>query len=158
MPDGSGFFPPVQYNVLWLLLGVVLLLVVIGWLVFVLWFTRRTPAPFANSAYYAGPDFPGTSLRESYLGLIDEVERANREGALSSREAHQRLGLLVREFAAQVRGVRAQYMTLEDLRATPLGPLAETVGELYPGSFAGEESTTVSLAAGRARKLVGEWR
>ena len=64
----------------------------------------------------------------------------------------------MREFAAQARGIRAQYMTLADLRALQLTPLSATVGELYPGAFSGLETGTVEDAADRARRLVGEWR
>jgi len=156
MPDGNGFYPPVQYSLLWVLLGVALILLVIGWYVFVLVFTRRKPQPYLAEPL---PGFPqGPQLQATYLGLVDDVQRAYADGTLDFREAHQRLSLVVREFAAQARGVRAQYMTLEDLRATPLAPLSATVGEIYPGAFSGDDSGSFEVAANRARTLVREWR
>lgn len=157
MPGDNGFFPPVQYSALWTILGVGLLLLVVAWFVALHFITRPKPVrrePVPMSALpVAGP-----SLRETYLGLIDDVERAHAAGAIEFRQAHQQLSLIVREFAATARGVRAQYMTLEELRSTQLEPLAQTIGELYPGAFSGSERGTVSQSADRARLLVGQWR
>lgn len=156
MRDGNGFYPPEQYSLLWTLLGFLLLLVVVGWFVFVLVRYRRRPQPYLADPL---PGFPsGPALQTTYLQLVDDVQRAFRDGTLDSREAHQRLSLVVREFAAQARGVRAQYMTLDDLRATPLTPLSATIGELYPGAFGPEETPSFDAAADRARTLVREWR
>ena len=157
MPDVSGFYPPTQYSPLWLLLGVIIILVVIGWFIFVLIFTRKRAVRTATSQWDGLPQ-AGPSLRDTYLTLIDEVQRASVDGTVDNRDAHQRLSLLVREFAANARGIRAPYMTLEDLRATPLAPLAATVGELYPGAFSADSSGSVAEAADRARRLVIEWR
>ena len=158
MPDGNGFFPPTQYSPLWVLLGALLLIAVIGWLIFVLIFTRRRPIRSSTGDGFAQFAPPAPSLLVTYLLLIDQVERESVAGALETREAHQRLSLLVREFAANSRGIRAQYMTLEDLHATRLEPLAATVGELYPGAFSADATGSVSAAAERARRLVREWR
>ena len=155
--SGGSFYPPVQFSPLWVILGVVLLVLVAGWIVFVLVFTRRRPQAVTGDPLPGIPYSVGT-LRDTYLALIDDVGRAHAAGVLDYRQAHQRLSLIVREFAAQARGIRAQYMTLADLRALQLTPLSATVGELYPGAFSGIETGTVEDAADRARRLVGEWR
>jgi hypothetical protein len=157
MLDGNGFYPPVQYSALWLILGIVILVIIIGWYVFVLVFNRRRAQPYASDPL-PGIPHQGTALRDTYLTLVDDIARAHAAGELDFREAHQRLSLVVREFAAQARGVRAQYMTLEDLRATPLAPLTATVGEIYPGAFSGDETGSFAAAADRARMLVREWK
>jgi len=157
MPDGSGFFPPVQYSPVWTILGLVLICLVVGWLVFVLVFTRRRATRESTGVPFDPFAPPAPSLLVTYLSLIDDVERGSAVGALSSREAHQRLSLLVREFAARSRGIRAPYMTLEDLEATRIEPLAATVGELYPGAFSADAVGSVSVAAERARRLVRSW-
>jgi hypothetical protein len=157
MPDANGFYPPVQYSILWMLLGLLILLVVIGWYVFVFVFNRRRPQPYASDPL-PGIPHQGTALRDTYLSLVDDIATAHAAGELDFREAHQRLSLVVREFAAQARGVRAQYMTLEDLRATPLAPLSATVGEIYPGAFSGDDTGSFDAAADRARRLVREWK
>jgi hypothetical protein len=156
VPGADGFYPPVQYSAVWVVIGILILLLIAGWYVFVWVSTRRrreqiVPDPLAGT-------LPPTSVRDTYLRLIDDVQRAHHEGSLSFGDAHQRLGLIVREFAAQARGIRAPYMTLDDLRAHQLTPLSATVGELYPGAFSGHETGSVAAAAERARRLVIEWR
>jgi len=157
MPDGNGFFPPVQFSPLWTVLALLLIVLVVGWLVFVLVFTRRRATRGSSGTPFDPFAPPAPSLLVTYLSLIDDVERGSAAGALQSREAHQRLSLLVREFAARSRGIRAPYMTLEDLQATRVGPLAATVGELYPGAFSPDAAGSVSAAAERARRLVRTW-
>jgi hypothetical protein len=155
MPGDSAFAPPVHFSPVWIVIAVVILVAIVGWYVFVWWLTRRrwstdaaaTSAPLTSSGY-----------RATYLGVIDEVAAAYRAGELSSAQAHQRLSLVVREFAAGIRGIRAPYMTLEDLRASRVGPLAQTVEELYPGAFGGEGTGSVDDALDSARALVSGWR
>jgi hypothetical protein len=147
----------VQYSPLWLVLGVVLLLLIAGWIIFVLLFTRRRRQPVPADPLPGIPYQVG-ALRERFIALIDEVALAHATGVLDFRQSHQRLSLIVREFAGSARGIRAPYMTLEDLRALQLTPLSATVGELYPGAFSGQENGSVQQAVDRARRLVGEWR
>lgn len=158
MPDGSGFYPPVQYSPLWALIGLALLVLIAAWITFVLVFTRRRKQPAAPADQQSGGPYPVEALRVRYLGLIDEVAVAHARGMLDFRQSHQRLSLIVREFAGSARGVRAEYMTLEELRSLQLAPLSATVGELYPGAFSGLETGSVQLAVDRARRLVGEWQ
>ncbi|MDM4763499.1 hypothetical protein QT381_10805 [Galbitalea sp. SE-J8] len=154
MPDADGFYPPVEFSPLWLLLAAAIVVALVAYLVLSLALTRpRATTPDDGDPLAAG------DLRISYLLLIDEVGVAYREGRLSAPEAHQRLSLVVREFAARMRGIRAPYMTLADLREQRIDPLADTVAELYPGAFgAGPGTPSVELAAARARELVGGWR
>ena len=64
---------------------------------------------------------------------------------------------MVRAFAAQAQGVRAQYMTLDDLRHTPHAALAQTVERLYPGAFSGRTDGSIDEATARASELVQRW-
>jgi hypothetical protein len=157
MPGVDGYFPPVQYSPIWILIGLALILVVIAWIVFVLVFTRRRPQPAPTADPLAGLPLDPLALQASYVSLIDEVAMAHANGTLDFRQSHQRLSLLVRQFAGETRGIRASYMTLEDLRALRLTPLSSTVGELYPGAFSAQETGSVDEAVARARRLVREW-
>jgi hypothetical protein len=151
---GGTFFPPVQYSPIWLVIGVVLIAVVAGWILFVLLLTRRRAEPY---------EFVGTipqltqTVRDAYLARIDNVGSRYGAGTLSYSDAHHELSALVRAFASDAQGVRAQYMTLDDLRHTPHRDLAETVERLYPGAFSGETGGRIDDAIGRASELVRRW-
>ncbi|CAN5325104.1 hypothetical protein BH11ACT2_BH11ACT2_11550 [soil metagenome] len=153
----NGYFPPVQYSPIWLIIGVGLIVLVVAWIIVLLVITRRRPQAEAANPLAGLPADP-VALRASYVSLIDEVAVAHARGALDFRQAHQRLSLIVRQFAGEARGIRAPYMTLEDLRALRLTPLSSTIGQLYPGAFSGQETGSVDTAVARARHLVSEWR
>ena len=151
---GQSFYPPVQYSPIWLVIGVVLLALVVGWVVYVLLLTRRRPEryEFVGSI----PQLTET-VREAYLSRIDDVARRYAGGAVGYSDAHHELSALVRSFAAEAQGIRAQYMTLDDLRHTPHRALAETVERLYPGAFSGTAGGRIDDAVHRANELVRTW-
>ena len=151
---GQSFFPPVQYSPLWLVIGVMLVVLVAGWILFVLLLTRRRPEPYE----FAGsiPQLTET-VREAYLARIDDVRLRYDTGAVGFSDAHHELSALVRSFASEAQGVRAQYMTLDDLRRTPHRALAETVERLYPGAFSGTRAGRIDDAVHRANELVRTW-
>jgi hypothetical protein len=158
MPDVNGYYPPVQYSLVWLLVAGGIVVLVTLWFIFVFFSTRnRQEEASVMVDPLPGLPRPGPELHERYIRLVDDVERAHATGDIDFATAHQELSRLVREFAHEARGVRAQYMTLDELRAYPNGPLSSTVSELYPGSFSGREVGTVAHAAERARRLVREW-
>ena len=148
------FYPPVQYSPVWLVIGVVLLVIVVGWIVFVLLLTRRRAERFE----YVGsiPELTST-VRDAYLARIDDVGRRYDAGDVSFSDAHHELSALVRAFASDAQGIRAQFMTLDDLRRTPHRALAETVERLYPGAFSGTKGGRIDDAMARASELVRSW-
>jgi hypothetical protein len=153
MPGGE-FLPPVQYSPVWLALGVLILVVIVGWYLFALLSTRRPPAqvaPVDGLRPFAPP------AREVYLQRIDDVNRRYAAGAVGFSDAHHELSALVRSFAAEARGIRAQYMTLDDLRKTEHHGLAATVEALYPGAFSGAATGSIDDATFRASELVRSW-
>jgi hypothetical protein len=155
MPGGE-FFPPVQYQPWWGLVGLLILIVVIAWWVFVFASTRKGLAhrPDLPSAP-AGPT--AGALRKRYLGLIEETRAAYAKGDIADREAFHRLSMLVRSYVEEREGTRTVTMTLKDLRATELTALSDAVARLYPGAFSADYSGTVAQAIDEARGLVTSW-
>lgn len=157
MPGVDDFFPPVQYQPWWGLIGFGMLVLVAAWYVYLFYSTRRRPST-------ATPPVPGLSrpapeaVRAHYLGLIDETLTAHTKGDLPLRDAHHQLSLLLRSYVAEREGVRTLPMTLSDLRETPLTPLAAAVAKLYPGAFSEDHPGTVQQAADEARRVVTTWR
>ena len=156
MPGDESFYPPVQYSPIWFLLGIGIIVLVIAWYVVVALITRKRARPQSNFQY--GPPILTPSTRERYIGFIDTVYQRYSSGTIAYAEAHHELSGVIRTFAAEARGVRAPYMTLEDLRNARQEPLADAVETLYPGAFSGLESGPVDVAVERARRLVSEWK
>ncbi|GAB3617861.1 hypothetical protein GCM10027416_24180 [Okibacterium endophyticum] len=157
MPDDSGYYAPVQFQPLWAVLGLVLVVLVIAWYVFVWWYSRRKHRPKAvQTAADSGPSIE--ELRSRYRALIDEVERSAGEGMTSGRAAHHRLGDLVRSFVSEATGVKARSMTLDDLERADLHEVAAAVETYYPAEFAEIEQGDVGRSAAMARQVVTTWR
>jgi hypothetical protein len=156
MPGGE-FFPPVQYQPWWGLLGFLILVLVVAWWVFVFASTRASRA--TREAGAPDPSGPAVeTIRRRYLGLIDETRAAYARGELHDREAYHQLSMLLRSYVEEREGTRTVTMTLKDLRATPLTPLSDAVARLYPGAFSPAYTGTVAQAVDEARGLVTSWR
>lgn len=157
MPGGEDFFPPVQYAPWWMLLGLLLLALVVGWYIWVYMSTRAPrpaaePQPWQNAQMIHAP-----AVRERYLSMITETQRAHDSGALPYREAHHQLSLLLRSYVAERQGIQTIHMTLDDLKKTKLVPLSTAIEDLYPAAFGPEAHGSIDVAAEKARKLVREW-
>jgi len=157
MQGAEVYYPPVQYSPLWLLLGIgIFLLIAVGY--FLIWFlTRKKPQPVEQPR---GPWVPQLTptVRERFIGFIDQVGARHASGETSYVDAHHELSIIVRSFALEARGVRAPYMTLDELKATRHKPLADTIEDFYPGAFSGLEGEPVASAVQRAKSLVSEWK
>ncbi|GAA1895830.1 hypothetical protein [Lapillicoccus jejuensis] len=154
---GDGFYAPMGYSGVWLVVGLVLLLAVAGWYLLVWARTRPAPPPPPPPA-----DPPGVHvirLREGALRRIDEIVRDVQEGRSTPRRAHQELSATVRQFVSDASGVGVTTMTLTELGRSGqprLRPLTDTVLALYPGEF-GPHDGSVADAAESARRAVTSW-
>lgn len=149
--DDLGFYAPLQYGSQWMWLGIllsVLLAAVIAWLLRPARKVRRTPAVRPADM---------STLRSRYLAAIDALVADAAAGRVPEREAHQRLSLLLRGFAGEVRGINATHMTLAELREHGLGAVAEGVAGMYPAEFAAATQSTVERSAVLARQVVHTW-
>ncbi|MBG6239741.1 hypothetical protein IWX78_002731 [Mycetocola sp. CAN_C7] len=156
MPGIDGYTPPASYAPIWTFLGIGILVLIAAWYLFIWWWSRRKhrmppSTPTQNVLLEAG------LLKNKYYDLIDEVEQSWRQGDLSTRAAHQKLGTLVRFFVFESSGRKAQVMTLEDLNQANLHSVADAVEQYYPAEFAAVEQGDLPSSAGIAREVVGTW-
>ncbi len=148
MRTEPAFYAPVGYSLWWPVLGLALILLIAGWYVYVFRSTRKRPAAQRLNA----------TVAERYLARIQDTADAHAAGRMGSRAAHQELSLTVRDFVHEVTGVRAQRMTLAELRESQLPMVGETIAHFYPGEFAPPESSDVHSAVEAARYVVTSWR
>jgi hypothetical protein len=153
MPGDNGFFPPVQYNAVWLLIGAVLILLVVAWFVLVPLLTR--PRPVVSESAARAALVP--QIRARYDTLISDVAIAHSRAELTNRQAHQRLSALVRAFAHETSGYPASAMTLTELRALNLPGLTAAVEQFYPAEFGVSDAGSVVASANEARRVIAEW-
>jgi hypothetical protein len=153
----ADFYPPMTYSPVWLYLGVVILMAIVGWAVVIWAQTRpdRTPRPPEPP-----PGWRMTRLKGDYLERIDEIVRLAEAGEIDSRRAHQELSVALRQFVHEASGISAPTMTLSELghsRNPVLRPVTEVVRGIYPVEFGPDRDTSVYQAASYAREVVAQW-
>lgn len=151
-PSPAPLVPPVIYSDFWTILGALCLGAVIMWIIAVLFMTRRKPEKEPELTLEQK-----RTITDKYLAMIDEIETAYKAQETTSREAHQSLSLVLRGFASEKSGVRAEMMTLSDLREANLPSVAETVSHLYPGAFSRVADASVPEALKETRSEVSAW-
>lgn len=98
-----------------------------------------------------------THVKSKYESQIAQLEEQFAESQVNGRQAAQKLGELVRQFAFDAWGYKIDHMTLAELRRMGLRPVAHAVETLYSAEFATEEATDVEPLFAEVRKLVGMW-
>lgn len=154
MQADQEFLGPLPYSPIWMWAGIVLLLLVVAWYVFVVASTRR---PWLKSGARPAPPTDLPALQSAYLRRIHNVEQQAAAGNISAREAHQEISLLLRRFVRDATGVDAPRMTHADLVKHPLPRAAEAVAALYPGEFGSEPLPAVASSAAVACEAVRSW-
>lgn len=136
--------------------GAALLILCLGWFAW-LWISTRASAE-ADVPDFVAPRNP-ESVKGKYWALIAAIEHRYDAGTLSARAAHLELSMAVRTFVHEMTGLKAQRMTLAQLRGHQLPLVADAVELFYPGEFA-EHSQHLSVAGSiqTARNVVGSWR
>lgn len=140
MPDDE-LYAPALYSGWWAALGVVLVLLVVGWVVFALVSTRASAqekaSRFAPPRSVAGPYDPFAGLRAEFESRLDAVEATYLAGGLDERGLHLALSKEVRGFASGRLGVDASVLTLSEIeRMTGTQHLTRLIARYYHPSFA----------------------
>lgn len=156
MPADDMLVPPMQYPAIWLIVALAILVVLVVATVLVVALTRpRSLAEYAST----DPGVVLAGLRSDFLGRIDEVDEAQREGRLTARQTHATLSRLMREFVNEYSGLEAPVMTLQDLVARGVNPvLIDALGRYtYPSLFRRGAPVDPALAIQAARQVVETW-
>lgn len=158
MPEKVELREWLSYEPIWLIIGLILAVLLIGWYALVFWLTRRRPQRSLNTLQakpFGPPDL--TMLKQKYLQLIDQAAADYQARKISARETHQNLSYLLRMFVYEIRGHRVDTLTLKDLKMTRYQALTAAIEEYYLPEFAKVEQGSVDSAVVLARKVVSEW-
>lgn len=158
MLDGVELRDWLGYDITWLLLGLLCVVLVAGWYAFVFISTRHKPQRSLNTLTakpYTPPDL--TALKAKYIALIEEINQHYTAQTISARAAHQKLSYVLRMFAYETRGHRVDTLTLADLQKTHYEQLTVAIGRLYLPEFARVQQGNVLDAVAFAREVVEGW-
>ncbi|MBU9762916.1 hypothetical protein FR943_03485 [Mycobacterium sp. TNTM28] len=145
---------PLPYSVLWLVLGVLLVLGVIGWFVGVVVWTlpveRLRTIPVIR-------DISARVLRRKFGLAIGKVSARHHAGELTSRQAYTEMSRILRNFVYFRTGVAAQYMALGEVADSPAAAAAPAVSALYSRQFELGDSPDVAATAAQVRSTIQSW-
>ena len=141
---------PLQISVWWYVAAAVVLLAAL----------INFSAPLLRAASGAGAQKSSRipiPVRSTYMSRISAVESDLAAGRTDVREGAKELAKIVREFARDAWGVKAEHLTYRDAAVAGLDDLADSLWGLYEAEFAEDEATDLSPQVAEARKLVARW-
>ncbi|MPV50589.1 DUF4381 family protein [Pseudactinotalea sp. HY160] len=144
---------PASYSTWVWVVGLALVVAVAAWYGWVLWWTRRRPAPdpHADPAQW-------TSLRATTLARVDEAEQRFRDGESDLRGLALGLNRIMREFSTARLGQDTTSLTVSeiaDLDGTDR--LAGLLRGYEEPAFAFDSDAEALTATGRAREVIAAW-
>lgn len=149
--------PPIQYSVIWLIIGSCLLAMIVLWYGVLFWLTRKRKA---RTLAQLGPgsevlDLEG--LKQKYLKLIDDCYQSYVLGRTDLRGLHRGLSMSVRYFVYEARHFPAPRLTLSDLKHAPYPNLTKVIEEYYSKEFSQIEHGDAAHSVSVAKDMVQQW-
>lgn len=144
---------PAAYSTWVWVVGLALLVAIVAWYAWVLWWTRRRPAPDPA-------DDPGrwSSLRETSLGRVDAAERRFRDGEADLRALALDLNRIMREFSTARLGRDTTSLTVSEIAELDgTDRLADLLRGYSEPAFAYDSDAEALAATARAREVIGAW-
>lgn len=159
MPENSSvsLHPPIQYSLLWLIIGVSIIGFILLWYVIVYFLSRRK-SPTTIESIGAGSavrDLNGIKMK--YLQMIDQSYVKYQAHQITLRQFHKELSITVRYFVYEVTYLPTQKMTLRDFIRLPYPKLTSIIGDYYEKEFSVIEHGDPQTAAATAKELISLW-
>jgi hypothetical protein len=149
--------PPIQYSIIWLIIGCILLLLIGIWYGVMFWITRKRKPKTIEQLPPAPTDFDLDRLKAKYLQLIDECYQNYQVHKTDLKGLHRGLSMTARYFVYEARHFPAPRLTLADLKYAPFPELTKVVEEYYAKEFAAVENGTATQAVKAAKDFVNRW-
>lgn len=159
---------PVGYPGYWTFVGILLLLAVPAWFIWVGWSTRKkaddddAPSPPVwhqrPQSTMPGTTDPWAAVRNIYLDQLSYIALQFDRGELDHRGVHLEIRRVMRDFTKARTGIDAETFTSSDAAKVSLtGPLAKTLKALSYPSFAPKSVARPLRSVNNARKVVAQW-
>lgn len=145
---------PQPYSSWWLWLGVLLVVIVIGWYVLVFVATMSTSR--LRQIPVVG-DLQGRLMRRRFAATIRRIGERRRRGELSDAGAYDAMNHAVRSFLHQATGVRAQYLQVHEIAAGALAPAAPLIAALRDARYDTTAHPDADRLGETAEELIRSW-
>jgi len=157
---------PVGYSWVWTLVGVVMLVGLVAWYVWLVWSTRKKPGavepttapPLDRATPPAGSTDPWDPVRQIYLAQLAEVGARHASGELDVRGVHLEIRRVMRAYTKARTGIDAETFTFSDAAKVSLtAPLSKALKQLSYPTFAASSTARPDRSLYRARRVIEQW-
>ncbi len=145
---------PLPFPVWWLGIGLLLLLVVIGWYTTIFVWTLP-PARLRRMPMVS--DIHSWVNRRRFARAVRRIGARYRDGDLTPTQASAGISRTVRSFLYVSTGIRAQYMHVGQFAGGPLAPAAPLLDGLDDARFNPGARVDVAALLSSAEKLISSW-
>lgn len=155
--DNLTLHPPIQYSIIWLIIGCCLLALVAIWYGVMFWLTRRRKVKTIAQLPPGQEPFDLEKLKLRYLQLIEECYQSYLQRRTNLRGLHRGLSMATRYFVYEAQHFPAPRLTLRDLKRAPYPKLTELIEQYYEKEFAAIEHGNAQQSVDAAKDLVRQW-
>lgn len=161
MNEEGELFPPAQYDPIWMVMIISMIVIAIIFYILVLLSTRKvkleemiTPLPGTASG-----NERLSLIKNKYVKKVEDTVEAYNDGRISNRKAFQSLSILLRSFVHEYSLAGTHAMNLRDLKnASAPQLLTERIQNFYPLAFEEANRTgNVELAANDTLMVIQQW-
>jgi len=149
--------PPIQYSIIWFIIGLALLLTIFMWYGLVFWMTKHRRINTINNLRPLPTGAELEKLKAKYLKLIDQWYQHYLNKEISLRDLHSALSMTARYFVYEAKHFPAPHLTLDDLKRSPYPTLTELIAAYYPDEFASFEHGNAASAVEAAKGFIRQW-
>lgn len=161
MNDEGELFPPVQYDPVWMIIAIslIVLVFVFYYLIFLITKKARPEDIIAPLPVTAVGGERLSLIKNKYSEKVVEVVGAYNDGYISNRKAFQSLSVILRNFVHEYSLSGAHAMSLRDLKEAQAPELlTERIQNFYPLAFEEANLTgNVDLAAKDTLMVIQQW-
>lgn len=148
--------PPIQFSLLWLVLGGIIIFLIASWYGYVYMSTRKRQVQDISQLPLL-PSYDITAIKQKYIALIDQWLQQYKAGQMPLRVYHEGLSVIVRDFVYEAARFPAPKLSLSELKWSPFKQLILVISDLYLREFPAVESGDPDISANNAKRMIVEW-
>lgn len=149
--------PPIQYDRIWFIIGLALLVTIPAWYGLAFWITRRRPVKSLDSLKPLPTGAELEKLKAKYLKLIDEWYQRYLNKEINLRSLHGALSMTTRYFVYDARHFPAPILSLDELKHASYPALTKLIAEYYPEEFSSIEHGNAASSVEAAKGFIRQW-
>lgn len=157
MRDINNPYPPIQYDRIWLYIGISILTLVLVWYCYVFWLTKFKKIKRIDDLSTLEHTVNLEQIKQKYLALIEDIYKNFTLKKITIHELTQGLSMLVRYFIYEASGFPAPLLTLSDLYRSRHSELAHTVAKYYPVEFS-KQTASPEQCVTLAKEFIKSWK